>query len=343
MNKQPEGPQYLIVVGASAGGLTAVIELCAQLDKKMDAAVCVVLHVSHVSMTDILAQQIQKNSPFICRVATDGEPILRGHVYMAAADKHLLVRKRRLLLGRGPAENRWRPSIDVLFRSAAVAYDGHLIGVILTGLLQDGTAGMLAIKKSGGICIVQDPTEAEYPDMPQAVLNNVEVDYCVSLSQMGFLLKEKTANGHDIPVAAVPEELKMEAAIAERVAIGINLVAPLGKKSLFTCPDCGGGLWEIDEGKLPRYRCHIGHAFTEKELQLRQSETLESTLWVALRMMEERRQLLHKMVDEEKSRGRARSASNKEERALELTVHIDRLKQLLFDTQQNSRERPPDD
>jgi len=308
----------------------------------MDAAVCVVLHVSHISMTDILAQQIQKNSSFICSVAQDGEPILRGHIYMAAADKHLLVRKRRLLLGQGPAENRWRPSIDVLFRSAAVAYDGHVIGVILTGLLQDGTAGMQAIKKSGGTCIVQDPKEAEYPDMPQAVLDNVPVDYCVSLAQMGFLLKEKTADGHDIPAANVPNEVKMEAAIAERVAIGIDLVAPLGKKSMFTCPDCGGGLWEIEEGKLPRYRCHIGHAFTEKELQLRQKETLESTLWVALRMMEERRQLLQKMADEEKSRGRARSASNRAERVLELKVHIDRLKQLLFDTQQNSTEPQPD-
>lgn len=333
MSEQIERPRFLIVVGASAGGLSAVIELCAQLDPEMDAAVCVVLHVSHISMSDILAKQIQKSSPFICRIAKDDEPIVRGHIYMAAADKHLLVKKRNLLLGQGPPENRWRPSIDALFRSAAVAYDGHVIGIILTGLLQDGTAGMLAIKKSGGICVVQDPKEAEYPDMPQAVLDNVEVDYCLSLSQMGFLLKEKTADPQETLNTHVPKEVQIEAAIAERVAIGMDLVAPLGKKSLFTCPDCGGGLWEIDDGKLPRYRCHIGHAFTEKELQLRQNETLESTLWVALRMMEERRQLLQKMADEERSKGRERSACNKEERVDDLKVHIERLKQILFETQ----------
>jgi len=336
MSERTESPRYLIAIGASAGGLNAVVELCAQLDKEMDAAICVVLHISHISMTEILAQRIQRNSHFTCKVAENGESLLRHYIYMAPADRHLLIKRKRLLLGQGPAENRWRPSIDALFRSAAVAYNGHTIGVILTGLLQDGTTGMLAIKKSGGICIVQDPKEAEYPDMPQAVLDNVEVDYCTSLSQMGFLLKEKTAALHDEKPVNIPRDIKTEAEISERVAIGINLVADLGKKSIFTCPDCGGGLWEIEEGKLPRYRCHIGHAFTEKELQLRQSETLETTLWVALRMMEERRQLLLKMADEEKSKGWKRSADNKEDRALELKVHIDRLKELLFDTQTKS-------
>jgi two-component system chemotaxis response regulator CheB len=339
MAEETNRPQYLIVVGASAGGLNAVIELCAQLDLTVDAAVCVALHVSHISMTDILAQRIQRNSPFKCKVAEDGESLERHHIYMAAADKHLLVKKSQLVLGQGPAENRWRPSIDALFRSAAVAYNSRTVGVILTGLLQDGTSGMQAIKKSGGICIVQDPKDAEYPDMPQAVLDNVEVDYCIPLSQMGFLLKEKTAYAHHAAPADVPDDIRIEAAIAERVAIGVDLMGPLGEKSIFTCPDCGGSLWEIDEGKLPRYRCHIGHAFTEKELQLRQNETLESTLWVALRMMEERRQLLLKMAGEEKSKGWERSACNKAKRALELKVHIDRLKQLLFDTQKENQQR----
>lgn len=336
MSKQTERPQYLIVIGASAGGLNAVVELCAQLDKKMDAAVCVVLHISHISMADILAERIQRSSSFECKVATDGEPIERGRVYMAAPDRHLLVKRNRVLLGQGPSENRWRPSIDTLFRSAAAAYDGHAIGVILTGLLQDGSTGMQAIKKSGGICIVQDPAEAEYPDMPQAVLDSTEVDYCVPLSEMGFILKEKTIQAPEKPANTIPQEVKLEAAISERVAIGMDLVNKLGKKSLFTCPDCGGGLWEIEGDKIPRYRCHIGHAFTEKELQLRQHETLENTLWVALRMMEERRQLLQKMAIEEQSRGWQRAASNKAERADELTVHIERLKQILFDTQQGS-------
>lgn len=282
MTEQDGRPQFLIVVGASAGGLNALIELCAQLDKQMDAAVCVVLHISHISMADILAQRIQRSSSFRCKIAEDGELLQRHHIYMAEANRHLLVKKNRLLLGQGPAENRWRPSIDTLFRSAAVAYAGHTIGLILTGLLRDGTTGMLAIKKSGGLCIVQDPKEAEYPDMPQAVLDNVDVDYCVSLSQMGLLLKEKTSLVHEIAHGDVPQDIRIEAAIAERVAIGVGI---------------------------------------------------EATLWVALRMMEERRQLLVKMADEENNKGRKTSACNNEERALDLKVHIDRLKQILFDTQ----------
>ncbi|HEY0610305.1 MAG TPA: chemotaxis protein CheB [Chitinophaga sp.] len=336
MSEQTDHPRYLVVVGASAGGLNAVIELCSQLDTRMDAAICVVLHISHISMADILAERIQKTSAFTCSVAKDGEPILRHHVYMAAPDRHLLVKNYRLHLGKGPSENRWRPSIDALFRSAGVAYGVHTIGIVLTGLLQDGATGMQAIKKSGGLCIVQDPKKAEYPDMPQAVLDTTEVDYCVPLSQMGYVLRETTTNNHEKKPVKIPEDVRIEAAISERVATGINIVADLGQKSIFTCPDCGGGLWEIAGGKIPRYRCHIGHAFTEKELQLRQHETLESTLWIALRMMEERRQLLQKMADEEKSRGRRQSGTGKAERADELSMHISRLKQLLFDTQQDS-------
>lgn len=327
-----QSPTFLIVAGASAGGLNALIELCAQLDKRIDAAVCVVLHVSHLSMTEILLQRIQKSTDFICRIAQDGEVLQPHHIYMPPADKHLLVKNNRLMLGQGPAENRWRPSIDVLFRSAAVAYNGRTIGIILTGLLQDGATGMLAIKKSGGTCIVQDPAEAEYPDMPQAVLDNMEVDHCTSVARMGDLLREKTVYAQEMNTGAIPQEIKMEAAMAERISTSVELVAQLGDKSIFTCPDCGGGLWEITEARQPRYRCHIGHAFTERELQLRQTETLEATLWTALRMMEERRQLLRKMSDEEKSKGRERSACRKEERALELKGHIDRLKELLFDS-----------
>jgi two-component system chemotaxis response regulator CheB len=331
MNEQ-SNPKFLVVAGASAGGLNAVTELCAQLDSRLDIAVCVVLHVSHISMVEILTQRIQKSTPFTCKIAQDGETLQRHHIYMPPADKHLLIKDNKLVLGPGPAENRWRPSIDILFRSAAVAYSGHTIGIILTGLLQDGIAGMLAIKKSGGVCVVQDPKEAEYPDMPQAIIDNMDVDYCVSLTQMGQLLQEKTARAPTAGANRVPEEVKVEAALSERVATSMNMVALLGDKSVFTCPDCGGGLWEIKEGRQPRYRCHVGHAFTQKELQLRQTETLENTLWIAMRMMEERRQLLEKMADEEQSKGRERSACNKESRALELTMHIDRLKQILFDT-----------
>jgi len=223
----------------------------------------------------------------------------------------------------------------VLFRSAAAAYNSRVIGIVLSGLLEDGTAGMIAIKKCGGTCIVQDPEEAEYPDMPLSVLNTVEVEYCVPLSEMGPILSEKTKNG--LPAETeVPEDIKTEAGIAERVAIGIELTERLGERSVYSCPDCSGALFEISEDNSLRYRCHIGHAYTENELLNGQQRALESTLWIAVRMMEERRSLLAKMSEEEKSKGWKQSAESKEERAKELEEHIERLKQLLFASAQRN-------
>ncbi|HEU4633621.1 MAG TPA: chemotaxis protein CheB [Flavisolibacter sp.] len=323
-------PRLVVVVGASAGGLNSVIELAAQLTNEMDLSLFVVLHLSKMSMEEVLIQRIQRSTVFTCKIAENKEAVRTRHLYLALADKHLVLKHGELILGEGPAENRWRPSIDVLFRSAAVAYDGRTIGIILTGLLQDGTSGMIAIKRSGGTCIVQDPQEAEYPDMPQSVLLNMDVDYCISLSQMGAILLEKSQNGvHEHH--RIPEDVKAEAQIAERVAVGIDNIKDLGNRSYYSCPDCGGGLWEMVNDNIVRYRCFTGHVFTENELLLRQSETLENTLWVALRMIEERKQLLHKMALEEERKGWMLSAEGKKERAAELQEHISRLKDILFE------------
>jgi two-component system chemotaxis response regulator CheB len=328
-------PRFVVVVGASAGGLHAIIELCAQLNKRMDAAVLIVLHISKMSMAQILMARIQKSTSFTCKVPSEGEKILRHHIYMAPENKHLVVREDQMLLGGGPAESMWRPSIDVLFRSAAASFGNRTIGIILTGLLQDGTAGMQTIKKCGGITIVQDPEEAEYADMPMSVLQNVPVDYSVGLAEMGALLEEKTANGLP-PSYPVPPDVLTEAAIAEKVSVGIPIVAQLGTNSLFSCPDCGGGLWEINDGQLTRFRCHIGHSYTARDLALKQADQLEATIWIAVRMMEERRQLLEKMALEERTKGWHQSAIRKEERIGELVTHIERLKYLIFDIEKES-------
>lgn len=324
-------PRYIIVVGASAGGLNSIIELAAQLTPEMDAAVFVVLHISHFNFGDLLTQRIQKLTPFKCKLAEHNEPIQKHHLYLAVPDQHLLLKEDRIVLGQGPPENRWRPAIDILFRSAAAAYDGHVIGIILSGMMQDGTAGMIAIKRSGGTCIVQDPSEAEYPGMPRSVLDNMDVDYTVSLAGMGAILSEKTKNGapheHEIP-----EDVIAEAAIAQKMATGMEPLEGLGEKSVFVCPDCGGGLWELDHGHFTRFRCYTGHAYTANELLLRQQEGLESTLWIALRMLEERKQLLKKMSEEERNKGWLRSAESKAQRGAELQIHINRLKELLFET-----------
>jgi two-component system chemotaxis response regulator CheB len=310
------------------------MELTAQLTNKIDAAVFVVLHIAHLHSGEALMQRLQRNTPFTCKFANDGEMIQSGCLYMAVPDKHLLLKEDKIVLGEGPPENRWRPSIDALFRSAAANYNSKVIGIILTGLLQDGTSGMLAIKRSGGTCIVQDPEEAEYPDMPLSVINHVKVDYCVSLQAMGAILAEKTKDG--VPEKhKVPNDIQIEAQISERVAIDIDQLKELGNKSLFSCPDCGGGLWEMKEGGVMRYRCHTGHVYTQDEYAEKNKEALENTLWVALRMMEERKQLMDKMAREENSKGWVRSAKAKEERATEMDMHIERLKQILFDAKNN--------
>jgi two-component system, chemotaxis family, protein-glutamate methylesterase/glutaminase len=324
-------PKYIVVAGASAGGLNAIAELVSQLRPGMNLAVLVVLHLSRKGISEFLVHRLQQVTELNCVAAADEATIHEDHVYIAPPNYHLLVKDGRTIIGHGPTENRWRPSIDVLFRSAAAHYNGRTIGIVLTGMLDDGTSGMMAIKKSGGKCIVQDPNEAEYPDMPLSVLNNMEVDYCVRLSEMGKVLEEITSSE---PVrTTIPDEVKREAEIAEKVSVGIDVVERLGEKSVYTCPDCGGSLWKLTEGKTDRYRCHIGHSYSERDLSVKQAEQTEATLWVAVRMMEERRNLLRKLETESKRKGFQRIASDHGEKAGDIEKHIDNLKKMLFSVQ----------
>lgn len=211
-------------------------------------------------------------------------------------------------------------------------HTNQVTGIILTGLLDDGTSGMWAIRRSGGNCIVQDPNEAEYPDMPLSVLNRMEVDHCISLMDMGTVLEE-IIKTHPSKEADAPPEVKAEAQIAEKMTTGINEVSKLGKQSLYTCPDCGGGLWLVENGKLNRYRCFTGHSYTERDLELKQAESVDATLWVALRMMEERKNLLQKMEQQTRERGFARFANEHKQKAEELEKHISKMKDILRITQ----------
>ena len=174
------------------------------------------------------------------------------------------------MLGHGPPENRHRPSIDVLFRSAAATWDSAVTGIILTGMLTDGVAGMNAIRRSGGTCIVQDPIEAEYEDMPQAVLKVLQPDYCISIKKMGSALDTIMKNSEPFKTRDIPDDVKAEASLAERAITRINDMDELGSQSIYTCPDCGGALWEIDNDGVTRFRCFTGHAYNEKDLLQKQ-------------------------------------------------------------------------
>jgi len=326
-------PKFIVVIGASAGGLNALVEMVQNLQKGLDIAYCVVLHLSRKGIGDFVVHRLSQVTAMPCSMVVNGAPVKPDHIYIARPNQHLLVKDNHFLLGAGPEENRFRPSIDVLFRSAAAAYSSHAIGIILSGLLDDGTSGMWAIKRSGGTCVVQDPNQAEYPDMPLSVINNMEVDHVATLGEIGALIAEiaKRKKGRK---TAVPKDVIAESKIAEQTAVGIDDVKKLDvEQSLFACPDCGGGLWEAKNDIIKRYRCHIGHAYTERDLVLKQAESAGATLWVALRMMEERKHLLKKMSIDYSKKGYKSLSANNVEKQDEMGRHINKLKEILFDLQ----------
>ena len=325
--------KYVVVIGASAGGLNALSEMVRHLVPQNDCAYCIVLHLSRKGIGDYVVHTLQKATALHCSMATDGVVLEPDHIYVAVPNQHMIIKDGKIMLGSGPEENRWRPSIDILFRSAAVTYGSNATGVILSGLLDDGTSGMWAIKRSGGICIVQDPEEAEYPDMALSVINHMEVDFVSALVEIGPQIAQIFAIGGR-PRTSAPEDVILESAIAERTAIGIDDVRKLDvEQSLFACPDCGGGLWDVKNDVIRRYRCHIGHAYTEADLILRQATAAGNTLWVALRMMEERKHLLKKMEIQNTQKGYKSLADAQITKQEELTVHITKLKEILRDLQ----------
>jgi two-component system, chemotaxis family, protein-glutamate methylesterase/glutaminase len=323
-------PKFIVVVGTSAGGVKALEELVMQLDPNLDAAYFVVIHLSRKGIGDALFKRLQEHCRIKCKPAQDGEPITRGGLYIAPPDYHMLLGDGKIILGKGAPENRWRPSINNLFRSAAAQYNSRVIGMILTGLLDDGTAGMSNIKRAGGITMVQHPNEADHPDMPTSVLQNVEVDYVESLSRMGVLLKEIIQSTEPQPVE-VPFDIVQETRIDQRVSTRIDDLASFDKLEI-NCPDCGGGLRVLQQENPAHFRCHVGHSYTEGELMTRLSEVMESTFWTALRMMEERRTLLLKLARQDEAKGYRSTSSLHYQKAKDLEVHIENLKHILFKT-----------
>ena len=330
-------PKFIIAIGTSAGGFFALADLISQLNDDMDAAFFVVMNLSNQGIGDYLVNQMQKYTSLFCVEVDEPITIMRGTIYFAQPNKHLIIKNNKVKLGCGPQENCWRPSIDVLFRSGAVSFDGHTIGIILTGLPDDGASGMEAIKICGGTCIVQDPNEAEYPDMPLSVLKEMEVDYCVPLAEMGAVISDVIDNKKVIKTI-IPEYLVQEVKISEEGVGSIKEMAELGKSSTLSCPDCGGVLFELNNGSITRYKCHTGHSYSINDLLEKQNQSLESTLWIAMRTIEEKKKLLSQLSEKDVSRGYSRTASNYSEKINELDKHIDNLKTVLFANQDEAKD-----
>lgn len=316
----------VVVIGTSAGGLSALKLLINQLQSNFPAPIMVVQHISADASGNVLLEGLSNQDNIKCQHAVNGAILENGNLYLAPSDHHLMIGdNQRILITKGAQENRSRPAIDPLFRSAAVAFSNNVIAILLTGYLDDGTAGMIAVKRCGGTCIVQDPVDAEYPDMPRNALNQLNVDFCVPLLEMGGLLYQLLAKEPE-KKKIIPKDVLIETGIATRILSDLPAVNALGDQVPFNCPGCGGVLWQVDKGPLTRYRCHVGHAYTAQALIAEQTLKIEETMWTALRMFEERRNLLTTFAQGQT--GAIKKSAI--ERADLSQVHIDRIKAILL-------------
>jgi two-component system chemotaxis response regulator CheB len=278
----------LVVIGASAGGIDALRNLVSQLPADFPAAICIVMHMSPDS-PGILDAILNRAGRLPARSVGVSEKLKPGTIYVPRPDRHLMVEPARVIATRGPRENRFRPAVDPLFRSAAQTYGPRVIGVILTGGLDDGTAGLWTVKKLGGIAVVQDPADALVGSMPRNACAHVEVDHCVALDRMPDLLVRLTAE--DIVEAGgyvVPEPTRIEVKIArEDAALQVG-VQTLGEPSTYACPECHGVLLQLEEGSRIRYRCHTGHAYSVESLMADMDEAIEDSLWSSIRALQEK-------------------------------------------------------
>jgi len=308
----------LIVVGASAGGIPAISTLLRGLPADLPAAILVVFHLAPDSGA-MLPRMIGEKSRLSVTLAEDRAPLRHGEVRIAVSDHHLLVEPGMMRLVRGPRENRFRPAIDPLFRSAAWAYGPRVIGILLSGLLNDGSAGLWAIKSCGGVAVVQDPVDAHYRDMPEHALETLPVDHCVPVAEMSTLvtaLARQPAAGNVDPVPS--KQLEIETKMAEQSdEVGIDRMNRIGKLSPFTCPACHGSLWEVFDDYVLRFRCHTRHAFSAESLDAERGEESEGALFMALRSLEENARLARSVADRSRQRAHDRVARIYDDKASE--------------------------
>ena len=286
----------IIVVGTSAGGVDALCELTRHLPKEIDASIFVVMHIgARTMLPEILS--CCGNLPAVC--AEHEKRYERGCIYCAPANYHLSIKDHMTVLTRGPRENGHRPAIDVLFRSAARAHRSKVVGVVLSGGRDDGSAGLFTIKARGGVAIVQDPTEAVTPNMPRNALNMVDVDFCLTLRQIADVLVQ-LANGKATTITESPDggTTMEDQATAEHPTS-----EPPGDQIPVTCPECNGPLYEVKAGELAHFQCFVGHRFSPESLSEQHAEALERALWTAIRKLKERIVLHEHLAERKRNKG----------------------------------------
>jgi two-component system chemotaxis response regulator CheB len=332
MKGLPVAKHDAIVIGASAGGVEALLAIVAALPAALPASIFVVLH-QPPNGRSVLPALLSRAGSLPATHAEDGEIIRRGHIYVAPPDLHMLIEGRQIRLARGPRENRHRPSADPLFRSAARYYRERAVGVILTGSLDDGSAGLLAIKRNGGIAVVQDPNDALFPGMPQNALDVTSVDHCLPLAEISSTLVQIVSTSAEPEEAVVPEasdDLDFETRIAQADQQAIEDDNRPGTPSQFGCPECGGVLWEIENDRIVRFRCRVGHAYSSESLLESQTEGLEAALWSALRALEEKASLTRRLADRARAQSQHAVGKRFSEQMLTAELHAETIRNVLL-------------
>ena len=316
--------ERIIVIGASAGGVGALLNMAPHLSPHLAAPVVVVLHIGpHPS---VLPQLLTSKGPNQAVFAQTGMVPQPGFIYVAPPDQHVLLQDDQLVLTRGPKEHHARPAINPLFRSVALDKGARVIGVVLTGMLDDGAAGLHAIKACGGTTIVQDPKEAQEPSMPLNAIAGVAVDHILGINEMANMINTLAQPLEFVPPDAAPEWLKVEHAVT--LGAGMAQLSLVGVPSRFTCPDCGGCLFEIKEGKPLRYLCHTGHAFSLLSLAALQNDATEYSMWAALRALQEKEAILRRLAEARATDGAGVGAESLSE-ADELTKFIQQMRTMV--------------
>lgn len=328
----------IIVIGASAGGVEALSTLVADLPPALPAAVFVVLHLSRGR--SVLPEILTRAGRLPAMHPNDGDPIVQGRIYVGRPDHHLTVDRGIIRIVHGPTENGYRPAIDPMFRSAARAYGNRVIGVILTGALDDGTAGLAAVKEAGGIAVVQDPDDAFASSMPRSARAFVAVDHVLPVRQIGALLGRLV--GEELGAPAHGDGLHLEAIETDLGPpnIAIDATDRPGKVSVFTCPECHGTLWESEQRGIVRFRCRVGHVYSPESMLEAQTDSVDRALWVALRSLEERAALTHRLSERARSHNHIRVAKTFQERADAADEHAALIRDLL--TNRMSLHEVPD-
>ncbi len=323
----------IVVIGASAGGVEALTRLVRDLPAGLPASLFVVCHFP-ASHRSVLPEILSRTGHLLATHAIDSEPFHPGHIYLAPPDYHLLLAEgQRMRVNRGPRENHHRPAVDPLFRSAAKFYGRRVIAVVLSGSLNDGAAGLLAVRAAGGIAVIQDPSDAKVSSMPTNAARIAGVDYSVPLDRLGSLLVQLTSQPFSSPggssmtdpIEKLPE--MVDAVMSEQVRNERR-----GHVSVYTCPECGGALWQVDESQLVQFRCHVGHVYNGETLFEDQGSSLEAALWTAVRTFKERHLLAQQLAQQEKRRGDAAAAALYQEQAEQAERYGEAIQQYILST-----------